>query len=151
MIFAIATFLANRIAFSTDTAANFEIAKLWARRVVIVIPMLLIIVAFIGVNSFCSSRNDRKLDRVTGRIIETKVEANTAANVVNAAEKEQTDAQTNTNNALFDFNASVNRDSSDWANLDKLIIEDRYCRRFPNDSTCGEWRERTGHNSSTPR
>lgn len=89
---------------------------------------------------YCSSGTDRKGQQMESNIDVHKGEANVIGNLVTNQETEVNSAANSTNQALGNLANSVNRDSSTFNGNST----NRFCERFPNDSTCAEWRKAHG-------
>lgn len=97
------------------------------------------VLIFVGfVNSCFERREEKKIANTKTNITVGKIESNIAANEVKNAE-------TNTNNAAVNFNRSVRTDSNQYTGAN---ADDKFCRRYPRDSTCAEWRRRQGLQST---
>ena len=88
-----------------------------------------------------SGGGESKKEGNLGTNIDThKGEANVIGNLVTNQQTAVNNAANITNQAVGDLGNSVNRDSSSFNGNST----DRFCQRFPNDSTCDEWRRTHG-------
>lgn len=106
-----------------------------------VILLLFIIGLFFG---YCSNQLEKKEKQIQANIDQQKgVNAVITNQIVNQQEVVN-NASNNTNQAVNDFRDSVNRDSGTFGGNGT----DKFCSRFPCDSTCVEWRRGRGINCS---
>lgn len=96
--------------------------------------LLLIILIAGGIQSCSEGRTQKKIDDIKTNVTTGKVESNVMANEIKNNEK-------NTNIAANNFNNSVRTDSNRYTGAN---IDDKFCRRYPTDSTCADWRRRNG-------
>ena len=125
MIFTISKFIASLF--------GLDITKV--QKAVLLAVMIGAVIAVIALGVwlfFGNGRNDRN-DQLEKWIEYQKGVNSVITNQINAQQKEVNNASKNTNQALGDLGNSVNRDSSTF-NGDGA--GDRFCRDFPNDSSC---------------
>lgn len=94
--------------------------------------VLLLVLSYV----FCGGSGPDKTDQQIQSNIDQQKGANAViGNLVTNQQKEVNNAANITNQALGNFANSVNRDSSTFGGNST----DRFCERFPHDSTCVEW------------
>jgi hypothetical protein len=114
---------------------------LWDNKKAIAIGIVLIL-ALVGLFTLCGrDSRDKKAEQIKEQIIEDKVEANVIANQKEEIKVEVNNAQNNSNIAANNFNNVVRRDSNAYNGANAT---DKFCRRFPGDSSCAEWRRLRG-------
>src|SRR5690606_33846164 len=111
---------------------------------IIAVPIIVVLLIGGWIFNACERRTQNKIDKYERQATTGKVEANVISNQIDNAKEELKDAQTNSNLAADNYNAQLRRDSGEWADTDERITTDRFCRRYPNDSTCDEWRRVRG-------
>lgn len=101
----------------------------------------LIVVVFVAVQiDGCRQRGlKRKLDRIDANITEQKTIGNVLENRKADINSEVNTHEQNSNNARNELDNSRRSDSGNFAAVN---AEDKFCRRFCEDSTCFEWRRR---------
>jgi hypothetical protein len=102
---------------------------------VLVLAGVLIIV---GSYIFCGGSNGPSPTEANlqSNVDQGKGAAKVIVNQVTNQQQEVNGAAKQTNEGIGNFHSSVNRDSSTFNGNGT----DRFCERFPNDSTCDEWR-----------
>ncbi|MBK8810736.1 MAG: hypothetical protein IPN69_08405 [Acidobacteria bacterium] len=104
--------------------------------------LIVALVLFIVIGGYIQScRRDsleKKIDRIEGNITEQNVIGNILANEKANINGEVNRSEQNTNNARRDLDNSRRTDSGVFTGNS----EDKFCRKFPNDSSCFEWRKR---------
>jgi hypothetical protein len=101
------------------------------------LALVLIIAGYYVFFGGSSSGPDKKEEQIESNIDQHQGEAGVIANQVTNQQQEVDDAATNTNEAIGNLHNSVNRDSSTFNGNGT----NRFCERFPCDSTCDEWRK----------
>jgi F0F1-type ATP synthase membrane subunit b/b' len=135
MIFAIATFIANQ--FGID----FAKARLYAIVALCSLGLLIFASLAFWVDSCRQNRLEKKIDRIESNITEAETISNVLTNQKENIKQEVDTIEVNKNAAKENINASIKRDSSTY---DYREAEDKFCRRYPCDTSCQSWRERTG-------
>jgi hypothetical protein len=97
---------------------------------------LVLILAIALVVWIFSGSGSGKIERLETNRDVHKGEAGVISNLVTNQQQEVNGAAKQTNEGIGNFHSSVNRDSSTFNGNGT----DRFCERFPNDSTCDEWR-----------
>lgn len=102
--------------------------------IALIIGALLIIAVIWGIGTYKDSQNIK----IQANIDQDSGKANVISNLI-VNQGNVVNEQANISNQAFnDFHNSVNTDSSNFTGN----AENKFCTRFPCDSTCVEWRKR---------
>jgi hypothetical protein len=105
------------------------------------VAVLAVVLIIVASYVFCGgSGPDKKEEKLESNIDQHKGEEKIQEQLVTNQQQEVNGAAKNTNEAIGNLRNSVNRDSSTFNGNST----DRFCERFPNDSTCDEWRRLHG-------
>jgi septal ring factor EnvC (AmiA/AmiB activator) len=111
-------------------------------RLIIYGSLLLILFCAFWIDSCRQNRTEKKIEKIEGNIKEQEVIANVLQNQKANLQAEVNATGNNANQARENFNQAANKDSSAY---DASAAEDKFCRRYPCDTSCKEWREKTGN------
>jgi hypothetical protein len=102
-----------------------------------ILPLALVLILVLNYVFCGGSGPDKKDQQIQSNIDQQKGVNAVIGNLVTNQEQVVNNAANNTNQAVNDFHNSVNRDSSTFGGNST----ERFCQRFPCDSTCAEWRK----------
>lgn len=126
------------------TAGMFVWALITTFPIPAAVILVVVIVACVITQKCGSSESEleKRADESSEVAIEKQTEANVKSEQITNSQKELQTAEKNTNAAVKEKEKSNKKDSSEF---DSQISEDRYCSRWPDDSSCAEWRKRNGY------
>jgi uncharacterized Fe-S center protein len=115
----------------------FLVLDYWYIFAGVIAALLLIIFISTSVNSCRENREQNKIEAVKTKIGEKQAESNVLSERKKSVEIEVKNANKNTNMSDTEFNNSKLRDSSVFTGTE---AGNKFCERYPHDSTCTEWR-----------
>jgi hypothetical protein len=122
----------TKLKFLALDTVVFLAANWW---IVLIAIAILVFCFIVNYQQSCRDRRDEnKIEQIKEDVIEKRIESNLAANEVKHAEE-------NKNTAVNNFADSLRIDSNKYSGAN---VDDKFCRRYPEDSTCAEWRRLRG-------
>lgn len=110
------------------------------------VSIVVVVIFLVAVILFCTwgksdSELQREADKAADKSIGLQAESNVKQEQVEKDKVEVKTAEKEAVNARKERERSNKKDSKEF---DSKEAEDRYCSRWPDDSTCEEWRKRNG-------
>lgn len=122
-------------------ANKAESAATWVTAALVIGAVLVVIVGCRWLLSDSQSANEIKADTAAQEGTKKDAETNVQTEKI---EKQAQEIQAAEKDAVNARKRKEKADRTDSSEYNGAEVEDKFCSRFPNDSTCADWRRRNG-------